>query len=44
MSEEEKMRLRYMREQRELLKVTKVTNKRAKYNLEDLYSDDGDDG
>lgn len=43
MPEEDRMRLRYLREQREQLKQTKVSNKRAKYNLDDLYSDeDGD--
>ena len=37
------MRLRYLREQKEQLKQTKVSYKRAKYNLDDLYSDeDGD--
>lgn len=40
MPEEDKMRLRYMREQREQLKQTKVSHKRAKFNLDDLYSDD----
>lgn len=40
MSEEDKMRLRYLREQKEQLKQTKVSRKRAKYNLDDLYSDD----
>jgi len=36
------MRLRYLREQKEQLRQTKVTHKRAKYNLDDLYSDDGE--
>ena len=34
------MRLRYLREQKEQMKQTKVTRKRAKFNLDDLYSDD----
>lgn len=37
------MRLRYLREQRDQLKKTKVTNKRAKYNLDDLNSEEEDD-
>lgn len=40
MSEEDKMRLRYMREQKEQMRQTKVTKKRAKFNLDDLYSDE----
>jgi Nop14-like family len=44
MKEEDKMRLRYMREQRDQMKSTHVTRKRAKYNLDDLYSDDNEDG
>jgi nucleolar protein 14 len=40
LSEEDKMRLRYLREQKEQLRQTKVSHKRAKYNLDDLYSDD----
>jgi hypothetical protein len=36
------MRLRYLREQKEQMRVTKVTKKRAKYNLDDLYSDEED--
>ena len=46
MSEDEKMKLRYMREQRDKLKQkTGVISKRkAKYNLEDeLWSDDNED-
>ena len=42
LSEEDKMRLRYLREQKEQMRVTKVTKKRAKYNLDDLYSDEED--
>lgn len=39
------MRLRYLREQKEQLRQTKVSHKRAKFNLDDLYSDDdADDG
>lgn len=40
------MRLRYLREQKEQLKQTHVSRKRAKYNLDDLYSDDegGEEG
>lgn len=34
------MRLRYMREQRDQLKHSKVSNKRAKYNLDDMNSDE----
>ena len=44
MKEEDKMRLRYKREQRDQMKSTHVTRKRAKYNLDDLYSDDNEDG
>ena len=40
LSEEDKMRLRYMREQRDQLKHAKVSKKRAKYNLDDLNSDE----
>ena len=40
MSEEDKMRLRYLREQKEQMRATKVTKKRAKFNLDDLYSDE----
>lgn len=40
MSEEDKMRLRYMREQKEQMRQTRVTKKRAKFNLDDLYSDE----
>lgn len=44
LSEEDKMRLRYLREQKEQLRQTKVSRKRAKYNLDDLYSDaEGED-
>ena len=39
LSEEDKMRLRYLREQKEQLRQTKVSKKRAKYNLDDLKSD-----
>ena len=42
LSEEDKMRLRYLREQKEQLRQTKVSHKRAKYNLDDLYSDEGE--
>lgn len=42
LSEEDKMRLRYMREQKEQMRVTKVTKKRAKFNLDDDL-EDGDD-
>ena len=38
------MRLRYLREQKEQLRQTKVSHKRAKYNLDDLYSDADKDG
>ena len=34
------MRLRYMREQKEQMRQTRVTKKRAKFNLDDLYSDE----
>ena len=44
MPEEDKMRLRYLREQKEQMKQTKVTRKRAKYNLDDLYSDEDNGG
>lgn len=36
------MRLRYLREQKDQMRQTKVTKKRAKYNLDDLYSDGED--
>ncbi len=38
------MRLRYLREQKEQLRQTKVSHKRAKFNLDDLYSDDDNQG
>jgi hypothetical protein len=44
LSEEDKMRLRYLREQKEQLRQTKVSHKRAKFNLDDLYSDDDNQG
>ncbi|CDW76429.1 nucleolar protein 14 [Stylonychia lemnae] len=42
-SEEDKMRLRYLREQRDQLKQTKVSKKRAKYNLEQFNSEDDEE-
>lgn len=44
LSEEDKMRLRYLREQKEQMKNTKVTKKRNKFNLDDMHSDgEGED-
>ena len=42
LSEEDKMRLRYMKEQKDQMRVTKVTRKRAKYNLDDDLDGDNE--
>jgi nucleolar protein 14 len=43
-SEDEKMRLRYLREQRDMIKhrQTTITKRRAKYNLEEEIDSEGD--